>query len=105
MEGDFDWTEASFDAAHKGQYADEVHGHTWNVRAYWPAEHRRDALEVHRDLVSLLRDRLCHRMLDGICEPTNVGVGRFVLGHLPVATTVEVWRVGPCPCGARVVRS
>lgn len=98
-----DFADVVFDAAHKGDFANRIHGHTWNVRGYWPAHPVKDAREVHSDLNAAV-EPWDHSALDGQVEPTNAGVARAVLEKLPYLVAVKVWRGGKVPCGAYVER-
>lgn len=100
--GGFDFTETVFDAAHKGAFADEVHGHTWHVRIYWPAEPCCDARDMHARLNDVVA-AWDHTLLDGKVEPTNYGVCKAVAERISGLSMVEVWRGGKVPCGARLV--
>ena len=104
MSGDLDFTEASFDAAHKGEYADQVHGHTWFVRIFWPAEPPKDARFMHARLRQYLEAAFDHRMLDDVIpDPTNYGVAKALSGLMgDDIKIIEVWRAGSVPCGARI---
>lgn len=97
-----DFTETTFDAAHKGEFADQVHGHTWHVRIYWPAEPCCDARDMHDRLTDVLAE-WDHTLLDGKVEPTNYGVCKAVAERIPGLSKVRVWRGGKVPCGAEVV--
>lgn len=101
-----DWTETTFDAAHKGDFAEQVHGHTWHVRIFWAAEPVRDARFMHARLRQYLEAAFEHRLLDDvIAEPTNYGVAKALLQLMGNdITVIEVWRGGICPCGVRVER-
>lgn len=101
-----DWTETTFDAAHKGEFAEQVHGHTWHVRIFWAAEPARDARFMHARLRQYLEAAFEHRLLDDvIADPTNYGVAKALLQLMgDDITVIEVWRGGICPCGVRVER-
>lgn len=101
MQG-FDFTETVFSASHRGDFAEELHGHTFYVRVYWPAEPCRDAREVHAALVRVL-DAFDHSTLDGKVEPTNYGVCKAIASRLTGLSKVEVWRDGRVPCGAQLI--
>lgn len=94
-----EWADATFDASHIGKYADQMHGHTWFVRAFWPAEPETDARTVRAQLVSVL-DQWDHTVLDGKVDPTNYGVAKAVAERIQIVTAVAVWRGGRVPCGA-----
>lgn len=101
-----DWTETTFDAAHKGEFAEQIHGHTWHVRIFWAAKPVRDARFMHARLRQYLEAAFEHRLLDDvITEPTNYGVAKALLQLMgDDITVIEVWRGGICPCGVRVER-
>ncbi len=92
------FTSSSFDASHRGQFADEVHGHTWFVEIGWTGE-LVDARIMHRRLNDCL-DQWDHKMLDGLVEPTSEGVARAISEQIAGLSEVTVWRKGRVPCGA-----
>lgn len=102
----FDWTETTFDAAHKGEYAEQVHGHTWHVRVEWECHPPRDARFMHARLRQYLEASFEHRLLDDVIdEPTNYGVAKALLSIMgDDITAISVWRPGMVPCGARIER-
>lgn len=100
---DLDYTDAVFDAAHKGEYADEFHGHTWNVRVFWMAIDRIDARLINAKLKDVLSE-WDHKTLDGKVDPTNYGVALAVLEKINEIVKVKVWRGGVVPCGAEALR-
>lgn len=98
-----DFTETTFDAAHKGEYAEQVHGHTWHVRVFWPADPPRDARFMHAQLRQYIEAAFEHRLLDDICTPTNYGVAKALARLMgEQIKIIEVWRGGMMPCGARI---
>ncbi|MGN6063802.1 6-carboxytetrahydropterin synthase [Brevundimonas diminuta] len=97
-----DFTETTFDAAHKGEFADQVHGHTWHVRIYWPAEACCDARYMHDRLTGVVSE-WDHTLLDGKVEPNNYGVCKAVAERISGLSKIRVWRGGKVPCGAEVV--
>jgi 6-pyruvoyl-tetrahydropterin synthase len=103
---ELDYTEASFDAAHKGEYAEQVHGHTWFVRIYWPSSPPKDARFMQARLKQYLEAAFDHRMLDDVIDdPTNIGVARAIWQLMgDDLKRIQVWRSGNCPCGALIER-
>ncbi len=99
---DYDWTWSSFDAAHKGEYAEQLHGHTWFVKVYWPAHPPKDARFMHERLNQYLEAAFDHRCLDDVIDdPTNYGVAKAVAQLMgDDVKKIEVWREGRVPCGA-----
>lgn len=97
---DLEFTSSSFDASHRGQFADELHGHTWHVRIFWPAEPIIDARLMLQRLNACL-SQWDHCILDGKVTPTNYGVAKAVGARIAGLSMVEVWREGRVPCGAR----
>jgi len=94
------FTSSSFDASHRGQFADEVHGHTWFVEIGWETVGGGiDAREMHRRLNECL-DQWDHKVLDGLVEPTNEGVALAISEQIAGLSEVTVWRKGRVPCGA-----
>jgi 6-pyruvoyl-tetrahydropterin synthase len=106
MMTELDYTESSFDAAHKGEYAQQIHGHTWFVRIFWPASPPKDARFMHSRLRQYLEAAFDHRMLDDVIEdPTNIGVARAIWQLMgDDLQRIQVWRGGACPCGATIER-
>lgn len=92
------FTSSSFDASHRGQFADEIHGHTWFVEIGWTGE-LVDARIMNRRLNDCL-DQWDHKMLDGLVEPTNEGVALAISQQIAGLSEVTVWRKGRVPCGA-----
>ena len=98
-----DFTDSSFDAAHKGEYAEQVHGHTWFVRVFWPAHPPKDARFMHARLRQYLEAAFDHRLLDDVCEPTNYGVAKAIAQLMgDDIKRIVVWREGGVPCGAEL---
>lgn len=104
--GHLDWTETTFDAAHKGEYAEQIHGHTWHVRVWWPAFPPKDARFMHARLRQYLEAAFDHRLLDDIIPvPTNYGVAKALSQLMgDDIHRIDVWRGGSVPCGARWTR-
>ena len=101
-----DFTDGSFDAAHKGQFAEQVHGHTWKVRIFWNANPPRDAKFMKARLRQYLEAAFDHRMLDDVIDdPTNFGVAKALLALMgPEILKIIVWRDGNVDCGVEVER-
>lgn len=99
-----DFTDGSFDAAHKGEYAEQFHGHTWFVRIFWPAHPPKDARFMHARLRQYLEAALDHRMLDDVTDdPTNHGVAKIIAQLMgDDIKKVVVWRKGAVPCGTEL---
>lgn len=102
---EMDWTQSSFDAAHKGEYADQVHGHTWFVKIEWPANPPKDARFMKARLDQYLEAAFDHRLLDDVIDdPTNYGVAKAILQLMgDDIKRIDVWREGRCPCGAYII--
>lgn len=98
-----EWTEASFEAAHHGPFGDQIHGHTWHVRIFWPSLPQVDARWMLAKLSATI-EAWDHTLLDDKVTPTNYGVAVAIGDAMPDVTQVEVWRGGRQPCGARFVR-
>lgn len=100
----YDFTETTFDAAHKGEFAEQVHGHTWNVRIWWPASPPKDARFMHARLRQYLEAAFDHRLLDDVIDdPTNYGVAKAIAQLMGSdIKVIEVWRGGAVPCGVRL---
>lgn len=96
---DTEYVTSSFDASHKGQFGQHVHGHTWWVRVHWAAEPVRDARLMLQRLNACL-SQWDHCTLDGKVTPTNYGVAKAVGERMAHVVRVEVWREGRVPCGA-----
>ena len=94
-----EYTSSVFEATHTGPFADEMHGHLWNVRIYWPALPIQDARWMNVRLESVL-NRWDHHVLDGLVEPTNYGIAKAISDEMPDVVRVDVWREGRVPCGA-----
>lgn len=101
-----DWTESSFDAAHKGEYADQVHGHTWWVAVGWPCVPPKNAEFMKARLDQYLEAAFDHRLLDDVVpDPTNYGVARAILQLMgDDIKKIVVWREGRVPCKAEIIR-
>jgi 6-pyruvoyl-tetrahydropterin synthase len=101
-----DFTRASFDAAHKGEYAEQIHGHTWWVEIEWDANPPRNAIFMNAKLKQYLEASFDHRLLDDVIpDPTNIGVARALLSLMgDEILKIKVWRDGNCPCGAKIER-
>jgi 6-pyruvoyl-tetrahydropterin synthase len=98
-----DFTDSSFDAAHKGEYAEQVHGHTWFVRVFWPASPPKDARFMNARLRQYLEAAFDHRLLDDVCEPTNYGVAKAIAQLMgDDIKRIDVWRKGAVPCGTTI---
>jgi 6-pyruvoyl-tetrahydropterin synthase len=101
------FTSSSFDASHRGPFANEIHGHTWFVEIGWkgPAHGPRvNAIEMKAKLDACL-DQWDHKVLDDIIEPTNEGVAQAVGEQIAGLSEVTVWRKGRVPCRARWINN
>lgn len=96
---DTEWVVSSFDASHRGEFAANFHGHTWWVRAHWPAEPTRDARLMLQRLNACL-SQWDHCALDDKVTPTNHGVAKAIGQRVAHLVRVEVWREGRVECGA-----
>lgn len=97
------FTSSSFDASHRGQFADEIHGHTWFVEIGWTGDvhgPRINAVEMKAKLDACL-DQWDHKILDCLIEPTNEGVALAISEQIAGLSEVTVWRKGRVPCRAR----
>lgn len=100
----YDFTTGSFDAAHKGEYAEQFHGHTWHVRIFWPAEPSKDAIFMKARLRQYLEAAFDHRMLDDVVpDPTNFGVAKALAQLMgDDIKKIVVWRDGHVDCGCEL---
>lgn len=100
-----DCTQSSFDAAHKGEYADQVHGHTWFVSIEWPCALRKNVIFMKARLDQYLEAAFDHRLLDDVIDdPTNYGVAKAILQLMgDDIKRIDVWREGKVPCRAYII--
>lgn len=94
------FTTACFEASHRGEYANEVHGHLWFVSIGWPGEPQINVCTMNKRLTACL-DQWDHKMLDGLVEPTNEGIAAAIRKQIAGLSEVEVWRGGRVPSRAR----
>ncbi len=94
---------SSFDASHKGPFADQIHGHTWFVEIGWQGD-LINAWSMRAQLENCLAE-WDHKMLDGRVEPTNEGVAQAIADKIAGLSEVTVWREGRLQCGARWINT
>jgi len=103
------FAEAHFSAAHREQGGKRrLHGHTYQVRAWWTGrwgeQETPDAVERQRELRHLLRG-LDHGDLDEVLDCTTAeSLSFWLITRLPWATKVRVWR-GVEGLGAEATRT
>lgn len=102
--GHVEWAESTFDAIHTGPFGEALHGHTWFVRIYWPAQPLKDARWMLAQLETVLAQNFDHTSIDWLGHPSNYDVAKAIGERLTEVSAVEVWRGGRVPCGARWTR-
>lgn len=63
MTQDLTWASWYFCASHRDPVRRELHGHSYEVRAYWPADPPRDAVVLQTMLKTVLEAGFDHRTL------------------------------------------
>lgn len=99
--GHVEWIDATFDAVHTGPFGEPLHGHTWFVRGFWPARPMVDARWMQAQLETVLAQEFDHTSIDWLGRPSNYDVAKAIGERVPAFCSVEVWRGGRVPCGAR----
>lgn len=103
------FAEGHFSAAHRERGGRErLHGHTYQVRAWWAGRYGEqdtpDAVERQQELRRLLRS-LDHGDLDEVMENTTAeNICFWLITRLPWASRVRVWR-GVEGLGAEAART
>lgn len=80
-----------FSASHRDPIRQEVHGHSYEVVAWWPAEPRRDAMVLQEALKTVLRAGFDHKTLPDDLS-TAEAIARAIMGLLTDCVGVDVSR-------------